>query len=147
MKVYTIGYTGKTAEEFFSILMDKKVRFMVDIRLNNTSQLAGYTKKGDLPYFLDKIAGIEYRHDLRFSPTKELFAGYKDGVLNWEAYEAEYQNIIQDRNLQNVITQEYLEKLDGLCLLCSEATATHCHRSLVADLIGEIASEVEIMHI
>jgi uncharacterized protein (DUF488 family) len=131
-KIYTIGYTKKTAETFFELLKKNNIAIVTDIRLNNTSQLAGFTKHPDIKYFLHEIAGISYNHDITFAPEKNTLLRYKKQEIDWDQYVEEFSNTMNERNITNYIKQNY--KLNKkICLLCSEATATNCHRNLVAD--------------
>jgi len=132
IKLFTIGFSKKTAQEFFDILKINRVKKLIDIRRNNISQLAGFTKKKDLEYFLKTIANIEYSHVLEFSPTSEMLKDYQKKKLTWEKYEILYNSLIQEAG--------YLEKLNGqyfenACFLCSESTSDFCHRRLLADLV------------
>ncbi|MHA1436761.1 MAG: DUF488 family protein [Promethearchaeota archaeon] len=99
MQLYTIGFTKKTAEEFFDLLIKNKVKTIIDIRRNNNSQLAGFTKKNDLQYFLKKISNIDYIHLVDFAPNQELLKEYRDKKINWNQFEQKYLNQINDPNL------------------------------------------------
>lgn len=147
MKIYTIGFTKKDAEEFFGLLDKNNVTKLLDIRLNNASQLSGFAKGNDLRYFLKKILEIGYEHDIRFAPTKELFDNYKEGKITWQDFELNFKELINKRNLKKIILDEYFEQLDGICLLCSEDKATYCHRRLVAEFIKEFIPDLEIIHL
>lgn len=148
MKIYTIGFTKKNAETFFDLLKKNNVSQLLDIRLNNASQLAGFTKGTDLEYFTKTILGIKYRHDIRFAPAQDLMDNYKSGKISWAEYEPGFKKIILGRDLENIIRSEYLKDLDGICLLCSEAEPDHCHRSLVAEYIKSIIDEdMQIIHL
>jgi uncharacterized protein (DUF488 family) len=132
LNIFTIGFSQKSAKEFFELLKDNGVETLVDARLNNKSQLAGFTKGKDLPYFLKEIANIEYVHELLLAPTKELLDGYKNKVISWEAYVKTYEHILKDRHLEDVIDKSLY---DNACILCSEPTADKCHRRLAAEYI------------
>lgn len=147
MKLYTIGFTKKSAKQFFDILEQNNVKQVLDIRLNNSSQLAGFAKGKDLEYFLEKIQGIRYKHDLKLSPTKEILNGYKKGTIQWEEYESEFIKLLNDRNIQQHIQLNYIKDLDSLCLLCSEHIADNCHRRLVAEFIKSNFEDIEIIHL
>lgn len=147
MKIYTIGFTKKSARLFFSLLEENEVKKILDIRLNNISQLSGFAKGRDLSYFLNKILDVDYIHDTRFSPTKDLLDRYKTGELDWPGYEREFNEILVDRRINNVLLTDYIEALDGICLLCSEAEADQCHRRLVAEFIKNEIKELEIIHL
>lgn len=142
--LYTIGFSGKDAKTFFDLLQLNKIKTLIDIRLNNVSQLAGYTKKNDLAYFLDKICNIKYMHLPILAPTKEILDGYKTKKISWPVYEEKYLSLIDERNIGN--------RLKGIdfnesCLLCSEKNADQCHRRLAADKIKEIFLIDNIIHI
>lgn len=147
MRIYTIGFTQKDARTFFELLRKNNIRTVLDVRLNNLSQLAGYTKANDLKYLLKEILNVEYIHDTRFSPTKELLDKYKSGKINWSDYEIDFNNILLSRGIKSVIQNEYSEKLDDICMLCSEPKADQCHRRLVTDYIKENFDGIKIIHI
>lgn len=146
MKIYTIGYTKKSAEEFFGALEEHGIERVVDVRLKNTSQLAGFTKKQDLEYFLDRISGIEYCHLDFLAPSAELMKVYKESGEDWDLYVREFSKLLSERQvLDRLDRQSFSEK--QCCLLCSEPEADHCHRRLVAEHLKEAWSEVEIVHL
>ncbi len=145
MKIFTIGFTKKSAEQFFSRLQAAGVRRLVDVRLNNVSQLAGFTKKEDLKYFTKAICHIDYVHLPALAPTAEILDPYKkikNG--NWPLYERQFLDLMKSRRIEETIGREVLE--DG-CLLCSEERPHHCHRRLVAEYLQREWSDVEIEHI
>ncbi len=142
--VFTIGFAKKSAREFFEILRREGVRKVVDIRLNNVSQLAGFTKKGDLEYFLREIAGIDYRHLPEMAPTKEILDGYKKKAIGWEEYEKRFSKSMADRQIEKLVNRE---ELDHACLLCSEPKPDKCHRRLVAEYIRSKWDNVKIRHL
>ena len=130
IKLFTIGFTKKNAQQFFSLLQQGGVRKVLDTRLNNVSQLAGFTKRDDLSFFLREVAGIDYEHAEQLAPTDVMLKRYKKGEISWDDYAADYQVLIQKRRVENLFKPEDLE---GVCLLCSEATPHHCHRRLAAE--------------
>ncbi len=132
MNIYTIGFSQKSAKEFFELLKENGVKTLIDARLNNKSQLAGFTKGKDLPYFLKEIANIEYVHELLLAPTKDLLDGYKKETISWEEYVDTYPIILKERNLEKIID---VSTYDNACILCSEPTADQCHRRLAAEYI------------
>ncbi len=142
--LYTIGFTKKSAREFFETLQRNGVRLVADIRLNNTGQLAGFTKSPDLEYFLS-LVGIGYRHWPDVTPTKEIFTRYKDDG-DWEAMEKAYREHIESTG---AIDAEILSEVrrGDVCLLCSEATPEKCHRRLLGEMIADAAPEVEVRHL
>jgi uncharacterized protein (DUF488 family) len=142
--VFTIGFTGKSAREFFEILKQAGVRRLVDTRINNVSQLAGFTKKNDLAFFLRAIANIDYEHDTRLAPTKELLNAYKKKQIDWSEYERRFGELLIERRPAEVLNPD---DLDHACLLCSEPTPEHCHRRLVAEHLREKWGTVTIKHL
>lgn len=144
IKVFTIGFTKKTAEEFFDRLLRAGVRRVIDIRLNNVSQLAGFAKKDDLRYFLKTIGGIDYVHRLDLAPTQEILDFYKKNKGDWPAYERDFLSLLAARKVEENLSRDILE---GACLLCSEETPEHCHRRLVAEYLHEKWPPIEIIHL
>ncbi|HLA11591.1 MAG TPA: DUF488 domain-containing protein [Pyrinomonadaceae bacterium] len=144
MKIFTIGFTKKSAEAFFTRLQRAGVKRLVDVRLNNVSQLAGFTKKNDLRYFTKAICNIEYVHLLDLAPTSEILDAYKKNNGDWEVYERRFLDLMHSRNIQETVPREIL---DGACLLCSEEKPHHCHRRLVAEYFKESWGDVEIEHL
>jgi uncharacterized protein (DUF488 family) len=143
MKVFTIGYTQKTAEQFFTILRNPDILRVVDIRLSNNSLYAGYTKKDSLEYFLREICNIDYLHRLDLAPTKELFADYKS-THDWPTYEAGLIQLFHQRDIVNTFPEDLL---DGSCYLCAEPTADQCHRRLVVECLKNRWADLEIVHL
>lgn len=144
MKLYTIGFTRKNAQTFFETLRASGTRRVVDVRLNNVSQLAGFAKKNDLAYFLDKICGIQYVHLPLLAPTQEMLGDYRKGVTDWAAYEGRFLNLMSQRRIEQEVPREVLS---GSCLLCSEDKPHHCHRRLVADYLGSHWGEMQVRHL
>lgn len=149
ISMYTIGFTKKSAEKFFDLLKKNGVKTVFDVRLNNSTQLAGFSKGKDLDYFLRKILSVNYIHDINFSPTKEILDDYKNKKINWNKYEEEFNKLLRKRNLESYIKNNLKDKLDKICFLCSEDTADYCHRRLVVEYIKGILNdeEIEIIHI
>ena len=145
MTLFTIGFTQKTAETFFETLKNAGVRRVVDIRLNNTSQLAGFTKKDDLIYFLKTIGGINYLHVPELAPTRELMESIKKKKGKWEAYETGYTTLLAERKADESFFRKTLK--NGDCLLCSESTPEHCHRRIVAEKFQSVTSNADIVHL
>ena len=146
MKIYTIGYTKKSAEEFFGALGNHGIERVVDVRLKNTSQLAGFTKKQDLEYFLDRILGIEYCHLEFLAPTPELMKAYRDSGEDWDLYVAEFSRLLEERDVLSRLDPECFSEKRS-CLLCSEPEAERCHRRLVAEHLQEAWPDVELVHL
>lgn len=144
MKLFTIGFTQKNAERFFALLQHAGVRRVIDTRLNNRSQLAGFTKGEDLRYFLQVIGAIGYRHALEMAPTQDMLDRYKKEKGAWSEYERDFVNLIKSRDLASRVSQE---ELDSACLLCSEHEPDHCHRRLVAEYLRTHFAEIEIVHL
>lgn len=144
MKIFTIGFTKKPAEVFFNSLKDARVARLVDVRLNNISQLAGFTKKNDLSYFVRAICGIEYLHLPDLAPTKEMLDAYKRQKGDWGIYERQFLDLIRRRRVEAALDPAVL---DGACLLCSEEKPHQCHRRLVAEYLREKWRDVEIDHL
>ena len=133
INLYTIGFTKKTAEEFFSSIKSYRILKVIDIRLKNVSQLSGFAKKEDLKYFLKTLCDCEYQHLPMLAPTKDLLEGYKKKKITWEEYENVFNGIIAERKIENLISPE---ELDFSCFLCSEFEPDQCHRRLVADYLS-----------
>ena len=144
MKLYTIGFTKKSAETFFTRLTNAGVRRLVDVRLNNISQLAGFTKKDDLRYFTKAICNIDYVHIPDLAPTKDILDAYKKQKGDWGLYARQFLDLMRSRHIEKKVSRDIL---DGACLLCSEETPHHCHRRLVAEYLKEHWPDVEIEHI
>lgn len=145
INLFTIGFTQKGAEVFFETLVQAGVQRIIDARLNNSSQLAGFAKQRDLEYFLKKIGGIDYVHILDLAPTKDILDDYKNKRINWEGYEARFIALMIDRAVENKVSPEVLQ---GGCLLCSEAKPDQCHRRLVAEYFQDrLATQVSIHHL
>jgi uncharacterized protein (DUF488 family) len=142
--LFTIGFTKKSAETFFTKLLQAGVKRLIDVRLNNNSQLAGFSKRDDLAYFLKAIAGIDYVHLLDLAPTQDLLDRYKKADKDWPAYERDFLRLIADRKIEQSISRDLL---DGGCLLCSEDRPHHCHRRLVAEYLRDQWGNVEIEHL
>jgi len=144
MRVFTIGFTKKTARRFFELLRDSGAKRVVDVRLNNVSQLAGFAKKDDLAYFLETICGIEYVHLPVLAPTQEMLDEYKKQRGDWETYETRFLELMQQRRIEETVSREVVA--DG-CLLCSEDKPHHCHRRLVAEYLKRHWGDVAIAHL
>lgn len=144
MKLYTIGFTKSTAQSFFTRLQKAEVKRLVDVRLNNVSQLAGFAKRDDLRYFLSAILGIGYSHDPLLAPTQEMLDRYKKLRGSWAEYEKEFVDLIARRAVERKFSPE---SFAGACLLCSEDKAEHCHRRLVAEYLKQKWGDIEIVHL
>jgi len=144
IKLFTIGFTEKTAETFFSLLKKAGVKKIIDTRLNNVSQLAGFAKGKDLEFFSKAILNVGYEHNINLAPTKELLTNYRDKKITWIQYEKEYVSILEKRN---IIQKIDFEKLDGSCLLCSEHKPDMCHRRLLAEYLKKANKDIKIIHL
>lgn len=144
MKIFTIGFTKKSAKEFFEILKTNNIEQIIDIRLNNTSQLAGFTKKDNLEYFLKELCSIDYSHFIFLAPTKEIRDRYIKSK-DWDVYVKEYIELLDNRKVLDKLDKSYFKRKS--CFLCSEASADHCHRRLLAEYLKEHWDYVEIVHL
>ncbi|MHC1728998.1 MAG: DUF488 family protein [Syntrophobacteraceae bacterium] len=144
IKLFTMGTTKKSAESFFTLLSSAGVRTVIDIRLNNTSQLAGFTKRDDLRFFLKAICGIDYLHMPDCAPTKEILDEYRQKGSEWATYERKFLRLISDRRIEKSVPG--VSAHNG-CLLCSEETPDHCHRRLVAEYLLDKWGDMEIVHL
>lgn len=144
IKLYTIGYAGKSAEEFFRLLKSSGAKKIIDIRLNNKSQLSGFAKGSDLKYFAKQIAGIDYQHVIDFAPSDVLLKRYRKKEMSWAEYEVEYLKLICSRDIAQKIDWDQLHLS---CLLCSEHLPDHCHRRLLAEYLQRMNRNVVIKHL
>ncbi|MFZ9736459.1 MAG: DUF488 family protein [Prochlorotrichaceae cyanobacterium] len=144
IQVFTIGFTQKSAEQFFELLIQSGIKTIIDTRLNNVSQLAGFTKKQDIQYFLKKIGDIDYIHSTDLAPTKDILDEYKKQKGEWSVYEEKFLQLMSDRQIEQSVTPKLMHKS---CLLCSEAKPHHCHRRLVAEYLSDKWGDVEICHL
>jgi len=141
MKLYTIGFTKKSAEDFFTKLCSARVKRIIDVRLNNVSQLAGFAKRDDLRYLAKTICGMEYVHLTALAPTQEILDEYKKQKGSWSTYEQKFLDLMSKRRIEETLSKELL---DGGCLLCSEDKPHHCHRRIVAEYLRDKWGNVEI---
>jgi uncharacterized protein (DUF488 family) len=132
--VSTIGFTKTTAEGFFERLLRSKVRSVLDVRLNNTSQLAGFAKAKDLKYLLSKIGDIKYQHLPILAPTGDILTAFKKEKGDWSLYESRFLRLMAERRVEDRLKPEML---DQACLLCSEDTPHYCHRRLVCEYLND----------
>ena len=145
MNIYTIGFTKKKAAEFFNILKKAGIKRLVDIRLNNSSQLAGFTKSDDLKYFLKEICGIDYRHEPLLAPNENILKEYKKGGGNWQKYEHDFIKLMSERKIEEKFKPELFEI--PTVLLCSEQTSEHCHRRLVLEYLKKKWGNINIINL
>ncbi|MBN1942722.1 MAG: DUF488 domain-containing protein [Phycisphaerae bacterium] len=144
IQLFTVGFAGKSAEEFFGLLRQYEIRRVIDARLFNRSQLAGFAKRDDLAYFLRSLCNASYVHRMEFAPTKALLNDYKKGVVTWDDYEKRYKEILAQRQPQQGLTPD---ELNHACLLCAEAESHHCHRRLAAEYLQHAWPSIAIRHI
>jgi uncharacterized protein (DUF488 family) len=145
MEVCSIGFTQKTAEQFFTILRRAGIRRLVDVRLNNVSQLAGFTKRDDLRFFLREVCGADYCHEPLLAPTQEMLDEYKKNKGPWQDYEAKFLALMADRKIEDKIDRALFSV--PTALLCSEPTAEHCHRRLVLEHLRDKWGDMTITHL
>ena len=145
MKIHTIGFTKKNAMSFFGFLQQAKIKKLIDVRLNNVSQLAGFAKRDDLKFFLRELCSAEYIHTPDLAPTKDILNAYKKGEISWHSYETKFLDLMSNRNIERAITGDFLA--DG-CLLCSEHEPHHCHRRLVVDYLNQHSNlDLQVVHL
>jgi uncharacterized protein (DUF488 family) len=144
IRLFTIGFAGKSAEQFFSLLQHNNVKTVVDTRLNNTSQLSGFAKADDLKYFLKQLADIDYMHSLAFAPTKDLLDKSRKNKFSWEEYETAYIKLLEERN---ILQATDIDALHNCCLLCSEHSPENCHRRLLAEYLKAHRQDILIVHL
>jgi uncharacterized protein (DUF488 family) len=144
IKLYTIGFTGKSAQKFFELLEKNGVKKIIDTRISNNSQLSGFAKGQDLKFFARRVAQIDYEHLLQFAPTKELLDRYRQKAITWDEYTVEYLNLLEIRDIKTLVDPTGLH---GSCLLCSEHSPEKCHRRLLAEYLQAIYPEIEIIHL
>ena len=147
MKLYTIGFTQKSAEEFFELLRTHGVKKLVDIRVIPNGQLSGFARQADLPYFLHALAdGCAYEHRLELAPTRQLLKDYRTDGGDWERYVVGFEQLMDQRGIPHTLERADFEA-GPCCLLCSEATPEQCHRRLVAERLAAAWPDVEIIHL
>lgn len=146
--LFTIGFTQKSAEEFFNLLKDAGVKKLLDIREKRTGQLAGFAKGDDLPFFLERLLGVDYAHEPLLAPTRELRTRYL-ATKDWDYYEPRFLALLEERNVAERVHAEPFA--EPTVLLCACATADRCHRRLVADFLADSwirrGHAVEITHL
>ncbi len=145
MEIHTIGFTKKSAAEFFGLLKRAGVRRLIDVRLHNTSHLAGFAKRDDLEYFLAEICGIEYCHEPRLAPDEDLLKGYHKKDVSWSDYERRFRALLEARHVEAAVERGLFDR--PVALLCSEPKADHCHRRLAAEYLAEKWGGATIVHL
>lgn len=141
--MFTIGFTKSSAEKFFSRIRNSGAKRLLDIRLNNVSQLAGFAKRDDLRYFLQEICHVPYQHEPKLAPTQQMLDEYKKKHGTWEDYEKRFLSLMAERHIEDIDKAT----VEDACLLCSEDKPHHCHRRLVAEYLREKWGNVEIIHL
>ena len=145
MQIYTIGFTKKSAEQFFGILRQNGIKRLVDVRLNNVSQLAGFAKRDDLQYFLRELCGAEYIHEPLLAPTQPMLDAYKKAKGSWSDYEKEFLALMAERKIEGRIDPALFAV--PTVLLCSEPTAEQCHRRLVVEYLQRKGIDLRCTHL
>lgn len=145
MDIHSIGFTKHSAEEFFDKLRTAGVTRLIDVRLNNVSQLAGFAKRDDLRFFLQELCGAEYHHEVSLAPTKDILDDFKKGSMSWAEYEDRFLSLMDSRRVEDRLDPQLFEGTP--VLLCSEHTAEHCHRRLVIDHLGKHWSHIRAVHL
>lgn len=143
MKLFTIGFTKTSAQHFFDRLKKSGAKNLIDVRLNNVSQLAGFAKRDDLKYFTSSLCGMGYQHITSLAPTQEMLDRYKKDGGGWDAYAEKFLDLMEKRRIEDLDRSQ----LDDGCLLCSEDKPHHCHRRLVAEYLRKKWTDVDIVHL
>jgi len=145
VEVCTIGFTKHSAAGFFGLLNAEKIERLIDVRLNNTGQLAGFAKRDDLRYFLASLCGAEYLHEPLLAPTQELLRGYRNNELAWAEYARRFDELLAVRRIESELPPDLFDKRTAL--LCSEHTADRCHRRLVAEYLARHWGDLTAVHL
>lgn len=145
MEICTAGFTKRSAADFFGSLREAGIRRLIDVRLNNSSQLAGFTKRDDLPFFLREICAAEYIHEPLLAPTQEMLDAYKKQKGSWHEYERRFLALLAERQIEQRLSRE-LFALPAV-LLCSETTPEHCHRRLICEYLQKTWGDITIKHL
>jgi uncharacterized protein (DUF488 family) len=145
MEVCTIGFAGKSATEFFGLVRAAGIRRLIDVRLNNVSQLAGFTKRNDLPFFLQELCSAEYIHEPLLAPSAELLAYYRKEKGGWSEYERMFIGLMRERRVEETISRSLFDL--RTVLLCTEPTAAQCHRRLVVEYLSEQWGDITPVHL
>jgi uncharacterized protein (DUF488 family) len=145
MEIYSIGFTQKSASQFFSTLKANGIERLLDVRLNNTSQLAAFAKQADLAYFLREICNASYEHEPLLAPTQDILDAYRKEKSGWDIYETTFLALLRSRKVESAISRESFAQ--KTVLLCSEPTAEHCHRRLVLEYLQKEWGDVRILHL
>lgn len=144
MRLFTIGFTKRSAASFFGDLRASGAQRLIDVRLNNVSQLAGFAKRDDLRYFLREICAMDYLHEVSMAPTASMLDDYRKGRSTWAEYSMRYSELLSDRRVENEFTGDFL---DRSVFLCSEATPERCHRRLLVEYLVARIGPAEVRHL
>ena len=146
MEIFTIGFTKTTAADFFGRLKASRIERLLDVRLHNRSQLAGFAKRDDLEYFLRELVGASYEHEPLLAPTEDILDAFKKkGAMSWADYEERFMALLRERRIESALSPEDFDR--RTVLLCSEDTPEHCHRRLVAEYLADRWGNIEIVHL
>jgi uncharacterized protein (DUF488 family) len=146
VEIFTIGFTRTTAENFFGRLKASRIERLLDVRLNNRSQLAGFAKRDDLAFFLRELVGARYEHAPQLAPTPEILDAYKKrNDMPWSEYEDRFISLMRERAIESTLSSEDFQL--RTVLLCSEDTPEHCHRRLVVEYLADHWSDIQIVHL
>jgi uncharacterized protein (DUF488 family) len=145
VEIATIGFTQHTAESFFGRLRTARIEQLIDVRINNVSQLAGFAKRDDLRFFLRELCDASYVHETLLAPTDTLLKEYRDKRISWTEYEKRFLGLMEERAIEDRVPRELFAKRSAL--LCSEHTPEKCHRRLVADYLGEHWGNLTVVHL
>jgi uncharacterized protein (DUF488 family) len=143
LTIFTIGFARKSARTLFTLAKEAGVSALLDVRLNNSSQLAGYTKRDDLSFFCETVLGIGYRHMTALTPTQAMLDRFKKGGGTWHCYEEEFLALMRERRIERLPREQFA----NACLLCAEPTADQCHRRLVAEYLQRAWQRVDVVHL
>lgn len=144
-QIYTIGFTKKDAKAFFGLLQKADIHRLIDVRINNRSQLAGFAKRDDLKFFLDALLDAEYEHREELAPTKELLNLWRDDSIEWEEYERRFRQLLSNREIEENLDPSLFD--DPAVLLCSEHQPDLCHRRLIIEYLDEEWGDVAGIHL
>lgn len=145
MEIATIGFTQHTAESFFGRLRAAHIQQLIDVRINNVSQLAGFAKRDDLRFFLRELCDATYVHETLLAPTEEMLKEYRDKKIAWPEYEKRFLGLMEERSIESRVPREIFSRHSAL--LCSEHTPEKCHRRLVAEYLGQHWGNVDVIHL
>ncbi len=145
MEIHTIGFTQKSAADFFGILRKAGIRRLIDVRLSNTSQLAAFAKRDDLQFFLRELCNADYHHEPTLAPTEDILDAYKKKQLAWEEYEVRYVDLLVERAAETAVDRRLFDV--PAVLLCSEPRPEHCHRRLAAEYLAGKWGNVKVVHL